>query len=148
MRNHWMWKTGEDQLVDDLWQETDFRYQRVFFWPSLESPLAKILQSPTNQPTGHQMSRQSLFVPKNAYFAAKMAVFGPIILIILGGSKSSGTHISENHLGAVLALFVSRAWHHMAQKYIFWVLIGRFCAKYPNFYWRKKTFGTTNRKIT
>ena len=44
-------------------------------------------QPPTNQPTGHQMSRQGLYVPKKAYFGAKMAVFGPNILIILGGAK-------------------------------------------------------------
>ena len=41
-------------------------------------------------------------MPKKAYFGAKMAVFGPNILIILGGSKSSGTHISENYLCAEL----------------------------------------------
>ena len=34
-----------------------------------------------------------------------MVVFGPNILIILGGSKRSGTHISENHLGISFALF-------------------------------------------
>ena len=38
-------------------------------------------------------------------FGAKMAIFGPNILIILGGSKSSGTYISENHLGTSFALF-------------------------------------------
>ena len=44
------------------------------------------------------MNRQGLYVPKKAYFGEKMAVFGPNILIILEGSKSSGTHISENYL--------------------------------------------------
>ena len=72
---------------------------------------ARAPQPPTNQPTGHQMSRQGLYVPKKAYFGAKMAVFGPNILIILGGSKSSGTHISENHLRTSFALFFCRAWH-------------------------------------
>ena len=43
-------------------------------------------------------------MPKTAYFEAKMAVFGPSIQIILGGSKSSGTHISENHLVRIVLL--------------------------------------------
>ena len=34
-----------------------------------------------------------------------MAVFGPNTLLILGGSKSFGTHISENHRGDSFALF-------------------------------------------
>ena len=38
------------------------------------------------------MSRLRLYVPKKANFGAK-------ILIMLEGSKSSGTHISENNLG-------------------------------------------------
>ena len=50
-------------------------------------------------------------MPKNAYFGAKMAVFGPNILIILGRSKSSGTHISKNHWGTSFALFY---WSGMA----------------------------------
>ena len=66
-----------------------------------------------HQPTGHQMSRQGLYVPKVAYFGAKMAVFGPHILIILGGSKGSGTYISENHLGT---LFELSFWSDMAPK--------------------------------
>ena len=41
------------------------------------------------------MSRQGLYVPKKAYFGAKMVVFGPNILIFLGGSKSSGTHMYQ-----------------------------------------------------
>ena len=57
----------------------------------------KVNRCHNRQPTVYQMSRQGLYVPKKAYFGTKMAVFGPNILIILGGSKSSGTHISENH---------------------------------------------------
>ena len=38
--------------------------------------------------------------PKEAYFVAKMAVFGPNILIILGGSKSSGTRMPKIRLFA------------------------------------------------
>ena len=69
---------------------------------------ARAPQPPTNQPTGHQISWQGLYVPKKAYFGAKLAVFGPNIL---GGSKSSGTHISKKHLGASFALFY---WSGMA----------------------------------
>ena len=53
---------------------------------------ARAPQPPTNQPKGHHMSQQGLYVLKKAYFGAKMAFFGPNILIILGGSKSSGTY--------------------------------------------------------
>ena len=51
------------------------------------------------------MRRQCLYVLKKAYFRAKMAVFGPNILISMGGSKISGKHISENDLGTSFALF-------------------------------------------
>ena len=51
------------------------------------------------------MNRQGLYVPKKAYFGAKMAVFGPNILISMGGSKISGKHISENDLGTSFAFF-------------------------------------------
>ena len=55
---------------------------------------ARAPQPPTNKPTGHQapghqMNRQGLYVPRKAYFGAKMSVFGPNILMILIGSKSS-----------------------------------------------------------
>ena len=72
---------------------------------------ARAPQPPTNQQTGHQMSRQGQFVPKKAYFGTKMAVLGLNILINFGGSKSSGTHISENHLDTLFALFY---WSGMA----------------------------------
>ena len=48
---------------------------------------ACVPQPPINQPTGPQMSRQGLYFPETAYFWGKIAVFGPNILIILGGSK-------------------------------------------------------------
>ena len=70
-------------------------------WDTARAP-----QPSTNQPTGHQISRQGLYVPKKAYFGAKMAVFGPNILIILGGSQISGTHISGNHLGTSFAQLI------------------------------------------
>ena len=62
------------------------------------------------------MNRQGLYVPKKAYFGAEMAIFGPNILIILGGSKSSGKHIPENHLDTLFALFFGRAWNQMGEK--------------------------------
>ena len=54
---------------------------------------ARAPQPPTNQPKRHQMSRQGLHVPKKAYIGAKMAVFRPNLLIVLGGNKSSSTNI-------------------------------------------------------
>ena len=59
-------------------------------------------------PTIHKQSTKwasKAYVPKKAYFGAKMAVFGPKILILFRGSKSSDTHISEKHLGTSFALF-------------------------------------------
>ena len=47
------------------------------------------------------MSRQGLYVPKKA-----ANLFWPNILIILGGSKTSGTHISENHLITSFPMFL------------------------------------------
>ena len=52
-----------------------------------------------HQPTGHQMSQKCKYLATNA-------IFGPKILIILGGDKSCGTHLSENHLGTSFALFL------------------------------------------
>ena len=81
------------------------------------------------------------YMPKNAYMGANMAVFGLNILIILRGSKSFGAYTSENHLGTSFALFF---WSGMAPnvperpifglKCIFWVKMGRFLAKLPNFW--------------
>ena len=42
---------------------------------------ARAPQPPTKQPAGHLISQQGLYVPNKAYFGAKMAVFGPNILI-------------------------------------------------------------------
>ena len=47
-----------------------------------------------------------------------MAVFGPKILIFMGVSKSFGTHITENHLGNLFALFFGQALDQMGQKYL------------------------------
>ena len=98
------------------------------------------------------MSQQGLYVPKKAYLGAKMAVFGPNILIILGGSKSSDTHISENHLGTLFALLFGQAWHQMDQKgqylaqndqkCIFLAKFGRFWGIVLMFWRGSKSFGT------
>ena len=48
-----------------------------------------------------------------------LAVFGPNILISMGGSKISGKHILEKDLGTSFALFFlvgQRAEHQMDQK--------------------------------
>ena len=73
-------------------------------------------------------------MPKKVYFGVKMAVFGPNILIILLGIKSSSTH-----LGTSLALFYlsDRAPNKLArpicaQESMFWGQNGRFWAKHPN----------------
>ena len=49
----------------------------------------------TNPPTGHQMNRQGLYLPKKACFGQNLAVIGPKILMFTGGSKSFVTHITE-----------------------------------------------------
>ena len=97
------------------------------------------------------MRRLGLYVPKKACFGAKMAVFGPITLIILWGSKSSGTHISENHWGTCSHCFIGRAWHQMDhigqylgeddQKCISWAKFCRF-TKILIFTGKSKSFGT------
>ena len=92
-----------------------------------------------HRPTGHQMSRQGLYVPKKAYF-------GPKILIFTGGSKSFGTHVTEKppwHLVQCSLL----AWDQMGQrcqclalndhKYIIWAKSGCFWAKIPSCNGRK-----------
>ena len=56
----------------------------------------KVNRCHNRQPTGYQMSRQGLYVPKKA----KMSTFwGKNGHFWAKHSKSSGTRISENHLG-------------------------------------------------
>ena len=55
-------------------------------------------------------------------FGTNFAVFGPKILIIMGGSKIFDTHITEKHLGTLFALFFSWALDQIGQK-------GRYLAK-------------------
>ena len=90
------------------------------------------------------------YVTKEAYFGAKMAVFGPNIQIILEGSKNSGTHVSENHLGTSFIVSLvgqDTKWIRKAiirpksyKKYIFWAKFGCFWANILNFYGRKQKF--------
>ena len=74
----------------------------------------------TNQ-QGTKWTGKAYMCPRKAYFGAKMAVFGPNILIILGVNKSFGTHLSENHLGTLFALFFCRARHQIGQ---IWSILG------------------------
>ena len=76
---------------------------------------------------------------KNAYFGAMFGRFWAKILILLRGSKSFGTHISENQLGTSFPLFFGRAEHQNGpegenlaqndQKCQFWAKFGRSRAK-------------------
>ena len=53
---------------------------------------------------------------KNAYFGPNLPVLWPKILILTGGSKSFGTHITEKpprHL--VQTVFFLRAWDQMGK---------------------------------
>ena len=57
---------------------------------------ARAPQPPTDQPTGHQMSRQGLAQnDQKCQFWTKFGLFGPKILILTGVSKSFGTNIME-----------------------------------------------------
>ena len=74
---------------------------------------ARAPQPPTNRA---QMSRQGLYVPEKACFGPNLAFFGKEILFFTGGSKSFGSHITENHLGTLFALFFGQACDQMHQK--------------------------------
>ena len=78
---------------------------------------------------------------KNAYFGPNLAVLGPKILILTGGNKTFGTHLTEKqptHLAHIVY------WSGMGsngpkmpifgQKSQFWAKFGRLWAKNPNFY--------------
>ena len=52
----------------------------------------------TNQPTKRAPNEPARPIcAQESIFLEKMGAFGPNILIMLGGSKSSGTHKYENH---------------------------------------------------
>jgi len=72
---------------------------------------------------------------KNANFGPNLVVFGPKVLIFTEVSKSFGSHIRENHLGTLFALFFGGAY---GTKSIFWAKFGRFWAKNSNFYEREQ----------
>ena len=74
---------------------------------------------------------------KNAIFGPNLAVFGPKILIFMGGSKSFSTHITEYHLSTLFALFLFG--HHVGQKCQYLAVFGPKI----HFLWGwSKTFGT------
>ena len=97
------------------------------------------------------MSRPGLYVPKKAYFGAKMAGFGSIILSILRGSKSSSTHQKVTYAPRSILSF-GRAWHQIDEKgqylakndqiCIFWAEFGRFGAKILISWRGSKSLGT------
>ena len=61
------------------------------------------------------MSQQGIYVPIKACFRAKLAVFGPNILIILGGQKFWYPHIRKPPRHLVHIVFFGREWHIMDQ---------------------------------
>ena len=60
-------------------------------------------------------SARPIHVPRKAYLGAKMAVFGPNILIILGGQKFWYPHIRKPPRHLVHIVFFGREWHIMDQ---------------------------------
>ena len=89
-----------------------FQYFNGYPWfgflRSIFPPPDKLAWSPTNHSTGHQMSRQGLYLPKKAYFGAKMASFWPNI--ILETTYQETTKPPRSHS------FFGQAWHRMDQK--------------------------------
>ena len=78
-----------------------------------------------------------LKMAKNDYLGPKLIIFGTKILILSGGSKSFGTHVTEKpprHL--VCIVFWSGIGSHGPKMPIFgqfWTKFGRFWAKNPFF---------------
>ena len=70
-------------------------YHKVNRFLARYSPRATTTNQPTNR-APNEPEGLSIYVPQKAYFGAKMAVFGPNILIIFGRSKKINTYISEN----------------------------------------------------
>ena len=91
------------------------------------------------------MSLQCLYVTKKAYFRPKLAIFWAKILIFWRGSKSFGTHISENQLGTSFPLFfcagIATKWTRKASIWLKMTKSAFFSAKNPNFKGGSKTFG-------
>ena len=86
---------------------------------------------------------------KNAYFGPKLAAFGSKTLILMGGSKSFGTHLTENPPRKLVRIvFLSGIGSNgpkmmiFGQKCQFWAKLGRFWAKNPFLGGRDKTFDT------
>ena len=104
------------------------------------SPRTTTTNQPTNrapnEPARSVCAQESMFWGKNGCFWAKHPNY-------LGGSKSSGTHLSENHQGTSFAFF-GRAWHRMKKKgqCTFVVKFVRFWAQILIFWRGGKSFGT------
>ena len=68
---------------------------------------------------------------KNAYVGPNEPFFGQKTLIFMGVGKIFGTHIMENHLGNLSALFFDQAidqmgqkWPYLAKNVKFWAVLG------------------------
>ena len=62
---------------------------------------------------------------------------------LTGGSKSFDTHVTEYHLGALVATFLIGQWAkntNIWPKKPIWAKFDRFWAKNPNFYGSKQKF--------
>ena len=79
-----------------------------------------------------------------------LSVFVQEFLILTEGSKSFGTHLRENNLGTLLALFYGWAWDQIGQKFQYLAkkksILGQiwpFMGQKSNFWGGgRKTFGT------
>ena len=112
------------------------------------SPRTTTTNQPTNrapnEPARSVCAQESMFWGKKGCFWAKHPNY-------LEGSKSSGTHLSENHQGTSFAFF-GRAWHRMKKKGQYLAQNGQQCTfvvKFVRFwaqiliFWRGgKSFGT------
>ena len=107
------WRTGR-QSWDDAWFRlaTSYKssgwfclYAFICFHLVQGHVTARALQPPTNQPTGHQMSWQGLYMHKKAYFGAKMAVFLAKRPNYVGREQKFWYPQSKNHWRTLFALF-------------------------------------------
>ena len=138
------WPPLDNHMVTTWWQQSDHLATTCLFYKENRCLARYSLHTRTNPPTGHQMSRQGLFVPKKAYFRPNLDVFGQKVLIFMGGSKSFGTHVTEQPPGHLVCIVfwsgIGRNGQKMPifgpkwPKCIFWAKFGRFWAKNPNFY--------------
>ena len=107
-------------------------------------------QPPTNRAPNEPARRQGLYVPKKAYFGAKMAVLGPNILTIL--TKRYGTHISVCSMRLLVRIVLlvghgtkwiikANIWPKMTKYAYFGPNLAVFRPNIPIFTRRSKSFG-------